>query len=177
MKERNEFMNKKRIIISSVCIFLLCCLTHFLYDWMPNFVFSILFPVNESTWEHMKMIYTTILLFETGRTIYFFYKGKQTHLLASWICSLISIPIFLILYLPIYYAIGYHMIISLTLLFITIVIEQTILEKIKEKEDKYAFFFAITGIILSYLAFGYLTYHPIHMDLFYDHQAKTYGIK
>ena len=57
-------MTLKRIkIISIIGTFLLCFLTHFIYNLFPNTLFSIFFPVNESIWEHMKMLFSTILLF------------------------------------------------------------------------------------------------------------------
>ena len=54
---------KKMIFVNTIITFLLCFLTHFLYEWFPNPVFSIFFPVNESIWEHMKMLYTTFLIY------------------------------------------------------------------------------------------------------------------
>ena len=52
---------KKIKIIGIITIFALSFLYHFLYQWFPNPIFSIIFPVNESIWEHMKLLYTGIL--------------------------------------------------------------------------------------------------------------------
>ena len=83
------------LFINTIITFLLCFLTHFLYEWLPNPVFSIFFPVNESIWEHMKMLYTTILL--AGIIEYFILKKfkipHQNLLLSIAIKALISIPI------------------------------------------------------------------------------------
>lgn len=54
---------KKIKIISIFGIFVLNFISHFLYEWMPNTLFSIFFPVNESIFEHMKMISTSILIY------------------------------------------------------------------------------------------------------------------
>lgn len=54
---------KKIKIISIIGIFLLSILFHFLYDLMPSLITSLLFPVNESIWEHMKLIFTSTLVF------------------------------------------------------------------------------------------------------------------
>lgn len=169
-------MNKKKIIIYSILIFLLCFLTHFIYDWIPIGFFAIFFPVNESTWEHMKMLYTTILLFGFIRSMIRIYEHQEIHLFSIWVSAVCSIPIYLILYLPIYYMVGYHMWIALTILMITIILSQMIEQKLTRKENKMTFFITIIGIILSYVGFGYLTYHPILTDLFYDHQSELYGI-
>ena len=47
---------KKVKIVSIFGMFIFCFLTHFLYNFFPNTLFSIFFPVNESIWEHMKMM-------------------------------------------------------------------------------------------------------------------------
>ena len=57
-------MSLKRLkVIDVFIIFALCFLTHFIYSWFPNTLFSIFFPVNESIWEHMKMLFSAIIIF------------------------------------------------------------------------------------------------------------------
>ena len=124
-------MNKKKIIIYSILIFLLCCLSHFIYDWIPIGFFAIFFPVNESTWEHMKMLYTSILLFGILRSFIGLYMQQKVRLFRIWVSACVSIPIYLIMYLPIYYLFGYHMWIAFTILIITILLSQIIEQKIK----------------------------------------------
>ena len=56
-------MKKKIIqIISILFIFLIGFIIHNLYEWCPNIVTLILSPVNESVFEHMKMIYTSYII-------------------------------------------------------------------------------------------------------------------
>ena len=62
-------------VLSVFAIFLLCFITHFLYNWFPNTVFSIFFPVNESIWEHMKMMTSSILIWSVLE--YFFPDQKR----------------------------------------------------------------------------------------------------
>ena len=51
-------MSKKRLkIISTILVILFSFLFHSIYDKFPNFITSLFFPVNESIWEHMKMVY------------------------------------------------------------------------------------------------------------------------
>lgn len=65
MKKINlKNLNMKQIkIISTIGIFLLSFVFHFMYEWFPNLVFSFVFPVNESIWEHMKVIVTSTLVY------------------------------------------------------------------------------------------------------------------
>ena len=91
--------------ISVFGLFGMSFLTHFIYNIFPNPLFAIFFPVNESIWEHMKLLSTTILLY--GIIEYFLlkhYNIKVNNFLFSlFIMSVISIPIYLIIFLPFYY--------------------------------------------------------------------------
>lgn len=170
---------KKIIIINSILTFGLCFLTHFSYNWFPNPIFSIILPVNESIWEHMKMIFTTILLY--GIIEYFILKkfkfAYNNFLLSVFLKSIIAIPIYLAIYLPIYYTFGEYMIITFILLFITILFVNYIVIKIMlEKEIKYQKTISIIGIITVYIIMGILTYNPPHYDLFFDTEEEKYGI-
>ena len=66
---------KKVKFISGLGIFILCFFSHFMYTWFPNTLFSIFFPVNESIWEHMKMLFTSILIFSVFE--YFILKKNE----------------------------------------------------------------------------------------------------
>ena len=51
-------------IIGAVTTIILGIVSHFVYDWTGgNFFVGLFFPVNESTWEHMKLLYFPLLLF------------------------------------------------------------------------------------------------------------------
>ena len=116
-------MNTKKLkIIMTIIIFLLAFPFHFFYDKFSNFIFSIFFPVNESIWEHMKLLFTSIIF--SGVIEYIIIKKKDVkvnnYLLSLFIPAILSIPIYLIIFLPIYYKIGENFIITITIMFITI---------------------------------------------------------
>ena len=51
-------------IIGAVFTNILGVLSHFVYDWTGNnFLVGLFFPVNESTWEHMKLLFFPMFLF------------------------------------------------------------------------------------------------------------------
>ena len=51
-------------IIGTVFVSILGTLSHFFYEWSDNSIIVGLFsPVNESTWEHMKLIFFPMLIF------------------------------------------------------------------------------------------------------------------
>ena len=166
-------------IIGFFVIFLLCFPFHFLYDWLPNSLFSIFFPVNESIWEHMKLIYTSFIFY--GIFDYLLLKKNKidfnNFLIQLFLIPIIAIFIYLIIFIPIYKMIGENMIISIGLLAIVILIEQILSYFILQyKQIKYQNIIGIVGIILVYIIFGYLTYKPIENYIFYDTVKGKYGI-
>ena len=55
---------------------LLGTLLHFLYDWLGESVFAAPFSgVNESTWEHMKLLFWPMFLFACVQS--FFFRGRE----------------------------------------------------------------------------------------------------
>ncbi len=166
-------------IIGFFAIFLLCFLFHFLYDWFPNSLFSIFFPVNESIWEHMKLIYSSFIFY--GLFDYLLLKKNKIYfnnfLLQLFLIPLVGIVLYLIIFIPIYKIIGENMVISIGLLAIIILIEQILSYFILQyKEIKYQNLIGIIGIILVYIIFGYLTYKPIENYIFFDTIKDKYGI-
>jgi len=173
-------MNLKRSkIISTITIFGLCFIAHFVYKLLPNAVSAIFFPVNESIWEHMKMLYTSIVI--NGIIDYFIMKKfdiKHNNLiLGLFVSATISIPIYLILYLPFYYKIGAKMFLNISVLLLTIIITQVVNYYIQKRNNIQVLnIVSIIGIIICYIVFGILTYYPPETELFFDPMAEKYGI-
>ncbi len=172
-------MNLKKLkVIGIIGCFLLAFLTHFLYEWFPNAIFAIFFPVNESIWEHMKMLCTTILLYELIEFIILKVKKMKVNnfLFASFIAAILSIPIYLIMFLPIFYKIGEKMIITLIIMLITIIITQIIHYKLINYKELHLDILSLVFIIITYIVMGILTYYPPEEDLFFDTKNEKYGI-
>ena len=170
---------KKTKIISTIGIFLLCFLFHFIYEWITSTITSIFFPVNESIWEHMKLLFSAVIFY--GIVDYIIlqkFKIKYNNFFTSLFTSAITIiPIYLVMFLPIYYKIGENMIITIGLMLIAIIISQVISYKIlKAKDFNKINIISLILIIISYIIFAYLTYNPIKNELFFDTQEEKYGI-
>ena len=170
---------KKTKIISTIGIFLLCFLFHFIYEWITSTITSIFFPVNESIWEHMKLLFSAIIFY--GIVDYIIlqkFKIKYNNFFTSLFISAITIIlIYLVMFLPIYYKIGENMIITIGLMLIAIIISQVISYKIlKAKDFNKINIISLILIIISYIIFAYLTYNPIKNELFFDTQEEKYGI-
>ncbi len=173
-------MNLKKIkILAVIGIFILSFLSHFAYEIFPNIIFSFIFPVNESIWEHMKILFTSTLLY--GIIDYLLlkkYNIKHNNFpFQLYFTSLIGIPIYLVIYLPLYNLLGESPFISISLLLIVYIITQIVSYNIlEEKELKILNIITIPVILLSYLGFIYLTYNPPHTYIFYDITEDKYSI-
>lgn len=171
---------KNTRIIAILGIFLISVISHFIYTIFPSTFTSIFFPVNESIWEHMKILFTSSLLY--GIIDYIILKKNNINYnnypFQLWFTSIIIIPIYLAIYLPIFNKIGENLLISIVLLFIIYIIKEIISYNIlKAPHIKKLNLITIPVITFTYIIFIYLTYYPPNNYIFYDTQSKTYGIE
>lgn len=167
-------MSLKKIITNSILIFILCSLFHYLYDKIPCFFTSIIAPVNESIWEHFKMIFTSSIIFSLISN--FYYKDNNLFI-RGYLRGMLTIIILLIIYLPIRLIFGEIMIVSLLILLVSIFLSELITSKISlKKHIKYLNIISVILILINYILFTYLTYHPIKTFLFLDTKNNKYGI-
>ncbi len=171
---------KKIKIIGVIITFLLTVLYHFLYEWFPNPIFEIFFPVNESIWEHMKLLYSGILTFNIIEYIIYKKKNINTNnfFTVTFLMMITSIILYLIIYLPLYDMFGENMIISISLLVIVIILEQIFSYYLLNygKENKLLNKVSIILIILGYVTLLSLTINPPRNYIFYDIVEHKYGV-
>lgn len=173
-------MTKKKLKILSIIIaFFLSFPLHNLYKLFPSFGTSIFSPVNDSIWEHMKILFGSILIAGIIQKIIVSVKKLKYNniCLSNFIGAILSIPIFLIMYLPLYYLMGENMIISISIMLITIIISEYIAYKLMNKNEFKFEKDTVIFAILTYLIFSILTYFPPKFDLFIDPTTNTYGIQ
>jgi hypothetical protein len=170
----------KKVRILGIFIFLIVSvLLHYIYGIIPIKLFSIIAPVNESIWEHMKLIISGNLIY--GILEYFLFKKwnykYNNYILSYGISSIVGIIVYLIIYVPLYQLFGHVLYIAIGLLIIIFIFMQILNYYIMStKKIKYGNIIGILIIGIFYLIFGYFTYYPPHINLFYDFMNKTYGI-
>lgn len=55
---------KRYTIIGTIFVIITGTISHFIYEWSGNnFILGFFFPVNESTWEHMKLCFFPMLIY------------------------------------------------------------------------------------------------------------------
>lgn len=170
---------KKLLTINIFIIFIITFLVHFAYDIFSIDLFAIFFPVNESIFEHLKMIYSSFLI--SGIIEYFIlkkyniqYNNFTFNLLTTALSCIIC---FLIIWLPIYYRIGENIIITILILFISICISQIIAYYIlTSNHNKVLNYISLPLMIIISIIFAYFTYNPMINDFFFDPIKEKYGI-
>jgi CDP-diglyceride synthetase len=165
---------KKLKIISVITIFLLSFFVHYGYELFPSFLTSIFFPINESLFEHMKLISTCYLIWSI-----FEYKilENKTNFKSNLIISIIiNIGIFLLMFYPIYLKFDHNLIITLLIYLLSIILTQIlsyfILKSNKELKINRFLYPFISLIILINIIF---TYFPLNNNFFIDYMNKKIG--
>ena len=173
-------MNKRFVIYNIILTFIMGFLVHNLYSWIPNIITSI-FPVNESLFEHIKLIYLSPII--SSIILYFYFRKfkdfKINNLLFGLIIStMFNIIIFYLVYLPLYYTYGSIMWMTLTIYFLTIILSQYLYYLIIELPNNHKLNI-ISSIMLIIILFilTYFTYHPLKIDFFRDPTNNSYGIR
>lgn len=170
---------RKIKIIGVFISFIIAVILHFIYGIFPNTFFSIIAPVNESIWEHMKLIVSSSLIFSIFE--YFIYKKKDipynNFILSYGVSCVLGIIVYLLIYIPLNDIFGHKAYIAISLLFIILIFVQYVSYYIMNKKEMWhSCDMGILLIIIIYFLFGYLTYHPPKINLFYDYIHKGFGI-
>ena len=154
---------KKLKIIGIVLAFAFCFPLHFLYKIYPSFLTSIFLPVNESIWEHMKILFGSIILSGIIQKIIVTRKKIVINNIcfSNFVSAISSIPIFLTIFLPIYKIIGENIIINIIIMLLAIIIAEIISYIIINKRDFNLEKITILFVIVIYIIFTILTYYPL----------------
>lgn len=86
---------KKYTITGIVFVIIAGTISHFIYEWSGNnFILGFFFPVNESTWEHMKLCFFPMLLYSLymNKKIKDKYPGVTSALLFGILLGTACIP-------------------------------------------------------------------------------------
>lgn len=153
-------------------------LLHFLYDWTNQSLLIAPFSaVNESTWEHMKLLFFPLFIFAIIQS--FFFKEYESF----WCVKLIGILTGLILIPVIFYT--YNGVIgkspdwiNISIFFISAAISFIVETLLFKKEDFYCklqglAFVVICVISIMFIVFTFIT--P-QIELFKDPITGTYGL-
>ena len=106
-----DLLNKRCVRLNTIITFVVGFLVHNIYKWIPSTITTI-FPVNESLYEHMKLIYLSPII--SSLILYFIFKRKKyfinNYLFGLIVSTIFNIILFYLMYLPLYYEFGNSMV-------------------------------------------------------------------
>lgn len=174
-------MNKKSLftfeILSTIFIFIVGTILHFTYAWSNNNYFVGIFSaINESTWEHLKLIFFPMLLMILIGNKYL-KKEYPNYLCTKTKGLLLGISFIVIFFYTFSGIIGKNIgIINISSFFIAVLLGEFYTYK-KLQENKCCSN-SLGSIILLVLTISFITFtfYPPHIGLFKDPVSGTFGI-
>lgn len=179
----NTVPYKKIILIGCLISVVLGIFLHFAYDLSGNNMLVGLFtPINESVWEHLKLILVPFTLFSI--TFYFYTKQRFSNMfLVTLFGNIVGMFVIVLLYYlgisifkednvvynTLIFAVG--MISSYLILYLGIYNKEFI------DETKNSTTLGICSLTLLITLFILNTFSPIKLDITRDPISKTYGIE
>lgn len=153
-------------------------LFHFLYQWIHFKIIASFSAVNESTWEHMKLLFIPSLLFAFIQSFY-----AKNDFKAYWVVKLIGIIVGTLLIPILFYTLSgtfgrLPAIINIAIFFIS-VFSQYLIEFFlfnRFKFNYYAKCVSILVLVIILVLFVVFSYYPPRIPLFLDPLTNSYGV-
>ena len=153
-------------------------LLHFLYDWTNGNVFASLFSgVNESTWEHMKLMYFPLFLFALIQSRFF--KDVRSFWCVKLTGTLTALTLIPVLFYTYNGAFGTSPDwINITIFFVTAAIAFLLETRLFKRENTKCKHPLLAFLILCAIGvlFVIFTFSPPEIPLLKDPLTGTYGI-
>lgn len=171
---------KKSQIVGFVFTVVIGTLLHFVYEWSgKNRIVALFGAVNESTWEHLKLIFVPMLIF--GIFECFSYGRKLENFLPIRVLSiLLGMAIIVVGYYTYKGIVGQDYLLVNILLFVLAGYAAYRFSYKRLGTHKYTSKFsnglAIMGLLFLAACFVTFTFAPPHLQLFLDSSSGTYGI-
>lgn len=159
---------KKYTITGTFFVLITGTLSHFIYEWSGNnFIVGFFCPVNESTWEHMKLVFFPMFLF----SIFMFKRLNRSypHILQSSSLGILIgtflVPVLFYTYTGI---LGYNTLVLDIFTFILSVITgfYSIYKLTQSLKIKYPFSIPFALVLTVMVCFILFTYHAPKIGLF-----------
>ena len=163
-------MSFKKNIMAFIIIGVLGTVSHFVYEWSgENIAVGLFFPVSESVWEHLKLLFYPTLVYSAIE--YFTLKEKPENYIPavaiSLYCGMFSIVAMYYIYTGIT---GLNSdAVNIAIFFISVIVmlfkKRKLITKNKYSFKIYNLIFFIS-IIITALLFGVWSYNPPSLGIF-----------
>lgn len=151
---------------------------HFLYDWTDkSLVIALFSAVNESIFEHMKLLFFPMFVFALFQSCFFakIYKTFWSVKLVGILIGIVLIPIIYYLYtLVLGYSVDWF---NITIFFIADAVAYYVEFKLLKGDFNFGFSkFSLIILVFIAVVFMVLTFSPFEIPLFQDPVTMQYGI-
>ena len=154
-------------------------LLHFLYDWTNQSIFAAPFSaVNESTWEHMKLLFFPMVIFALIESL-FLKKKIPTFRCVKWIGISVGLILIPVLFYTYNGAFGPSPdFVNISIFFISAAVSYWLETKLLQNEDFpcRASFIPLALLLLNAVLFVVFTFQTPEIPLFQDPVTMLYGI-
>lgn len=181
MRKQRISHPEKWILIGIPFIFIFGSLFHFLYSWSgKKVIVGLISAVNESVWEHTKLLLVPIILWWL---IYYVIKQKKygidanlwfTGMLVAIVSSILTMICFYYFYTQ---AFGIQsLVVDIVIFLLAIIIGQCLGLHIYKYPQGLGTWLSILIIAAIFALIVYWTFQPPHIPLFFDKVNGKYGI-
>ena len=164
--------------IGFIAVSLFGTVLHFLYGWTDSSIVALFSAVNESTWEHMKLLFFPMFLFATAE---YFIVGKNYE--NFWAVKLKGVLIGLLLIPTYFYTLNGVFgktpdWVNIAIFFIAVAVaflSETIMLKGKKQGFRFEKLAVVTLFIIAGLFFVF-TFYPPKIPIFQDPISNSFGL-
>lgn len=174
MQDKSKIL--KFQIFSVIFVAVLGTILHFTYEWSnENVIVGVFSAVNESTWEHLKLVFFP-MLFTT--IIGYFYIDKNINLICAKLIGIITAILFIIIFFYTYTTIvGTNFaILDIGSFFVAVILGEYVAYKILTSKFVCNKNLAIIVFMILLINFIFFTYVTPKIFLFQDPITGGYGI-
>lgn len=169
---------KRYTIIGIVFVIITGSLFHFLYDWSGhNQIVGLFTPVNESIWEHMKLLFFPMLLYSIVMILKF--KQPYPHITSALFLGLMTGTVLIPLF---YYAYTFvlgtnYLVLDIGIFILSIIISFWLTYKLtlSHRLESYTFVLGISVCALL-ICFWLFTNHAPNGAIFQDPTTNNYFV-
>ena len=149
---------------------------HFFYDRTQWIWASVIAPINESPWEHLKLYFFPVMLF---MIVEWFWVENKSKLLFTKTVQVVAGMAFILGFFYAYNAVlPDNALVDILSFFVAMVGGYWLSYRILKSsyEPRLPSWAWVTALVIICLVFQFMTWRPVHVPLFQDTETKTYGI-
>lgn len=159
--------------VITIIEFLIGCILHFMYDIFPYFVVALIAPVNESIFEHLKLVLYPMLFVDLFLLIK--YKNQKTYSLTSMLVGVLTgIMSVVLIYYFYRYGLGIeNLIFDIILLFVGILIGNMMMIIVDRHHWNMNWYIILFIFIVLILLFSIWTFYSPSLPIFIDNSKAV----